>query len=76
MRKGLRYQFINSHCWDAGLAGQQLADTWHIFPMYTPQSLGAWKRANKAGDGEDRSANTIFSNGFAKRKRSKMRAMQ
>lgn len=53
MRKGLRYQFINSHYWDAGLAGQQLADTWHIFPMHTPQSLGVWKRANKAGDGED-----------------------
>ncbi len=41
-----RYSFINSHYWDAGLAGQALANRRHIRHIHTPHSLGTWKRDN------------------------------
>lgn len=43
-KSGVRYQFINSHYWDAGLAGQQLAEGLGIPHLHTPHSLGLWKR--------------------------------
>jgi mannosylfructose-phosphate synthase len=48
--KRLRYSFINSHYWDAGLAGQTLAERYHIPHFHTPHSIGAWKRDNMDGD--------------------------
>lgn len=49
-REGLRYSFINSHYWDAGLAGQALANEYAIPHIHTPHSIGAWKRDNMDGD--------------------------
>jgi len=50
---GLKYCLINSHYWDAGLAGQALAN-WHgITHFHTPHSIGAWKRDNMDGDPEE-----------------------
>ncbi len=49
-REGLNYAFINSHYWDAGLAGQSLANALRIPHLHTPHSIGAWKRANMDGD--------------------------
>jgi mannosylfructose-phosphate synthase len=46
----LRYAFINSHYWDAGLAGQALSNRLHIPHVHTPHSIGAWKRNNMDGD--------------------------
>ncbi len=46
----LRYAFINSHYWDAGLAGQALANQLEIPHLHTPHSIGAWKRDNMDGD--------------------------
>lgn len=47
MRKNrLRYEFINSHYWDAGLAGQLLARKLRIHHLHTPHSIGSWKKAN------------------------------
>jgi mannosylfructose-phosphate synthase len=46
----LRYNFINSHYWDAGLAGQALANQSDIPHFHTPHSIGAWKRDNMDGD--------------------------
>lgn len=40
------YKFINSHYWDAGLAGQSLANRFNISHAHTPHSIGAWKRDN------------------------------
>ena len=40
----LQYQFINSHYWDAGLAGQMLADVLNVPHLHTPHSLGIWKK--------------------------------
>ena len=48
----LRYAFINSHYWDAGLAGQALANRLGIPHLHTPHSIGSWKRDNMDGDPE------------------------
>jgi len=48
--RNLEYAFINSHYWDAGLAGQALANYLHIPHVHTPHSIGAWKRDNMDGD--------------------------
>ncbi len=54
--KKLRYSFINSHYWDAGIAGQQLSRLLDIPHLHTPHSLGMWKKRNMQtdfdGDGE------------------------
>ncbi len=49
----LEYSFINSHYWDAGLAGQALANKLDIPHLHTPHSIGAWKRENMDGDPAD-----------------------
>lgn len=51
--KKLRYAFINSHYWDAGIAGQALANSLKIPHMHTPHSIGAWKRENMDGDPDE-----------------------
>lgn len=51
--KGLRYEFINSHYWDAGLAGQALANHLAIPHVHTPHSIGSWKRDNMDETPED-----------------------
>jgi mannosylfructose-phosphate synthase len=51
--KKLQYGFINSHYWDAGLAGQALAHRLGIPHIHTPHSIGAWKRDNMDGDPEE-----------------------
>jgi len=48
--KKLTYTFINSHYWDAGLAGQGVANRLDIPHLFTPHSIGAWKRDNMDGD--------------------------
>jgi mannosylfructose-phosphate synthase len=49
-RHELRYAFIDSHYWDAGLAGGALAPRLGIPHLHTPHSIGAWKRDNMDGD--------------------------
>ena len=51
--KELSYSFINSHYWDAGLAGQALANHLEIPHVHTPHSIGAWKRDNMDGAPEE-----------------------
>ena len=48
-----QYAFINSHYWDAGLAGQALANQLAIPHLHTPHSIGAWKRDNMDGEAEE-----------------------
>lgn len=43
-RHGLRYQFFNSHYWDAGFATQRLAHALNVPHVHTPHSLGLWKK--------------------------------
>ncbi|MFH5802669.1 glycosyltransferase [Alienimonas sp. DA493] len=48
--QGLSYQFINSHYWDAGLAGQALSNRLAVPHLFTPHSIGAWKQSQMDGD--------------------------
>lgn len=46
----LKYRFINSHYWDAGWAGQLLAERLKTPHVHTPHSLGSWKKENMQRD--------------------------
>lgn len=50
------YQLINSHYWDAGVAGMRLSKMWGVPHVHTPHSMGLLKRQNRAwgpsGDSE------------------------
>jgi mannosylfructose-phosphate synthase len=43
-KHGLKYQFFNSHYWDAGYATQRLAEALDVPHVHTPHSLGLWKQ--------------------------------
>ncbi|PTY07331.1 glycosyltransferase family 1 protein [Opitutaceae bacterium EW11] len=47
---GLKYEFINSHYWDGGMAGQFLSDTLGVPHLHTPHSLGLWKQRQMERD--------------------------
>jgi mannosylfructose-phosphate synthase len=47
---GLRYRFINSHYWDAGLAAQHLSTALGVPHIHTPHSLGRWKQRQMQAD--------------------------
>ncbi len=49
-RHKLDYQFINSHYWDAGLAGQHLAEDLDVPHVHTPHSIGTWKKRQMESD--------------------------
>ena len=42
--------FINSHYWDAGVAGQRLSDVLDVPHLHTPHSLGIWKKKQMEAD--------------------------
>lgn len=46
----LEYEFINSHYWDAGLAGQHLSEVLRVPHIHTPHSLGKWKERQMMTD--------------------------
>jgi mannosylfructose-phosphate synthase len=52
-RSGLRYEFVDSHYWDAGIAGQHLSDVLGAPHIHTPHSLGLWKKRQMTGDYPD-----------------------
>jgi mannosylfructose-phosphate synthase len=45
-----RYDYLSSHYWDAGYAGQQIAEEFDLPHIHTPHSLGSWKRQGMEGD--------------------------
>ena len=47
---GLTYEFINSHYWDAGVAGQHLSKAIGVPHVHTPHSLGIWKKRQMEND--------------------------
>ncbi len=51
-KKGLQYDFINTHYWDAGVSGQKIAEELHVPHIHTPHSLGWWKRHRMKGAAE------------------------
>ena len=56
-RHGLKYQFLNSHYWDAGFATQRLAEALDVPHVHTPHSLGMWKKQLMERDTPDDAAN-------------------
>ena len=40
----LKYEFIDSHYWDAGFVGIRLGEVLNIPTIFTPHSLGIWKK--------------------------------
>ncbi len=48
--EGIHYGFINSHYWDAGVAGRHLADVLDVPHVHTPHSLGLWKQRQMEQD--------------------------
>ncbi len=54
------YSLISSHYWDAGWAGQRLAEELDIPHFHTPHSLGEWKRRDMDGDPQDVEADYRF----------------
>jgi len=56
-KRRLKYTYINSHYWDAGVAGQRLAELLHVPHLHTPHSLGIWKRRQMEQDHPDDAAN-------------------
>lgn len=49
-RHRLAYDFVNSHYWDAGLAGMLMAEELDIPHVHTPHSLGSWKKEQMESD--------------------------
>jgi mannosylfructose-phosphate synthase len=47
---GLKYEFINSHYWDAGVAGKHLSEVLGVPHLHTPHSLGLWKQRQMEAD--------------------------
>ncbi len=47
---GLGYEFINSHYWDAGIAGHLLSEKFSVPHIHTPHSLGIWKMRQMEAD--------------------------
>ncbi|MDQ8185279.1 glycosyltransferase [Pelagicoccus sp. SDUM812002] len=47
---GLGYEFVNSHYWDAGIAGEIVSDAVGCPHVHTPHSVGTWKRLKMETD--------------------------
>ena len=54
------YEVISSHYWDAGYAGQRIAEEMNIPHVHTPHSLGTWKRDDMQGDPQQIESNYRF----------------
>lgn len=48
--RNYQYDIVNSHYWDAGAAGQKIAEELGIPHVHTPHSLGWWKQHNMGAD--------------------------
>jgi mannosylfructose-phosphate synthase len=57
-QRGLKYDVVNSHYWDAGWAGQRIAEELNLPHIHTPHSLGEWKQQEMERDSDN--ANTVY----------------
>lgn len=72
-KHGLRYEFINSHYWDAGLAGQHLSEVLNVPHVHTPHSLGLWKQRQMEKDYPGSSAKFEQQYNFTRRVRDELK---
>ncbi len=63
----LKYQFFNSHYWDAGFATQRLAEALDVPHVHTPHSLGLWKKQLMEKDYPDDAAQFELKYNFTQR---------
>ncbi|WP_308993023.1 glycosyltransferase [Mariniflexile litorale] len=49
-KEGKKYDIVYTHYWDAGWAGQKIAEELGISHVHTPHSLGWWKRHTMGSD--------------------------
>ena len=63
----LKYQFFNSHYWDAGYATQRLAEALDVPHVHTPHSLGLWKKQLMEKDFPDDAVNFTKKYNFTQR---------
>jgi len=49
-KNNLSYSFVNSHYWDAGLAGHMISEKLDIPHVHTPHSIGKWKEEQMETD--------------------------
>jgi mannosylfructose-phosphate synthase len=56
-KHGLKYQFLDSHYWDAGGATQRLSEALDVPHVHTPHSLGIWKKKLMEQDSPEDAAN-------------------
>ena len=66
-KHGLKYEFFNSHYWDAGYATQRLAEALAVPHVHTPHSLGLWKKQLMERDYPDDAANFERKYNFSQR---------
>jgi mannosylfructose-phosphate synthase len=61
-QKKLRYSFINSHYWDAGIAGESLSKALKVPHLHTPHSIGSWKKRQMQEDmpGDEKEMDALF----------------
>ena len=71
---GLKYELINSHYWDGGLAADHLSRALGVRHIHTPHSLGIWKRRQMeaVGAGDAAGARLDEQYNFTKRIASEM----
>jgi mannosylfructose-phosphate synthase len=58
--RGASYDIIYSHYWDAGWAGQKIAEELEIPHVHTPHSLGWWKKHNMGTDMDEADMETAY----------------
>jgi mannosylfructose-phosphate synthase len=66
-KHGLKYEFINSHYWDAGYAAQRLTEALDVPHVHTPHSLGLWKKQLMEKDYPDDAAKFDLKYNFTQR---------
>jgi mannosylfructose-phosphate synthase len=66
-KHGLKYEFINSHYWDAGYAAQRLTEAIDVPHVHTPHSLGLWKKQLMEKDYPDDAAQFDLKYNFTQR---------
>lgn len=59
-KRGMAYDVVNSHYWDAGVSGQKIAEELQIPHIHTPHSLGWWKAKDMKSLGEGKAAGYRF----------------
>lgn len=55
-----RYDIVYTHYWDAGWAGQKIAEELEIPHIHTPHSLGAWKQETMGTDMSAAEMETVY----------------